>query len=355
MGARLVAGMDTASPSSSASALGGVRYRAGRLTVAVRRTAGHAPRRVRVVVGVLVIAMALSSSVGSSPAQDRSRSAAEVVDLAREAVTDDRALADLRATRRVDGRPVDLRAATAGIDDPTAGAATRRARLDALVVVLEAGGGPSPTSSKVERTRAEQARGDAHDVVTGRDYREQELPRPFRGPLRWLGDRLAPVGRFLDRVVGPVLRFADRVPGGRFLLLGVVLGLVVAAVVRVAARRGAAVRTAGPGGGGLLVDPAADPDELSRQADAAEAAGDFALAVRRRYEEGLLRLVGGERLVLRLDTTPRRAADEVGGPTMTELTTTFEEVVYGDRPASADDARAARTGWLDVLGAKARR
>ena len=44
----------------------------------------------------------------------------------------------------------------------------------------------------------DSARADVRDILDDRRFRSDPAPRPFRGPLRWLGDRLEPVDA-LDR------------------------------------------------------------------------------------------------------------------------------------------------------------
>ena len=109
------------------------------------------------------------------------------------------------------------------------------------------------------------------------------------------------------------------------------------------------------GHGSALVDPEADPAVLDAAADAAEAAGDLAAAVRLRYEAGLVRLVRADRIELRPETTASGAAGQVDLPVMYELTADFEQVVYGGRAAVAADVDRARAGWADVVGARSRR
>jgi hypothetical protein len=269
--------------------------------------------------------------------------AAEAAALARRAATDDGALAELRAVERVDGRAVDLAAATRGIG----GATDRAARLDALADELAGGGGGGSTDP-------DRARADARDVLRGDDYQDRTPPRPFRGVLRWLGERLAPVGRALDTVFGPLWRAAGRIPGGRALVLLALAGLAVAAIARLAGHRSRA-RVVGAGAAGGLVDLAADPARLEAEAEAAAAAGDHALAVRRRYEAGILRLARAGRLDLRPETTPAAVAAAVGGEPIGALTRTFEEVVYGGRAATAAEDHESRQGWAQLLAVGARR
>ncbi len=197
------------------------------------------------------------------------------------------------------------------------------------------------------------ARAGARQVLDADKYREQQLPRPFKGVLEWLADLVRPVTDAVSDAVRAVFRAILALPGGEYLLLALALGAALAVAWWLASRRSRSAVT-GVGGSGL-VDLAADPADLDRRADEAEAAGDLALAVRRRYEAGLLRLVRAGRLVLRADTTAEAAARQVADPTMDRLTTDFEEVTYGGRAAEPDDVARARSGWLEVLGAGARR
>lgn len=284
--------------------------------------------------------------------QDASVSSGEAADLSERAVTDDAALVELRAIRKIDGQRVDLRSATAGLGS------RRRERLTTLADALRAGG-PSGAGLPGGGASASGARRQANDILDQRRYHGTSPPKPFRGVLRWLGDRLdpvlGPIGRFLGRVFRPIVRLFSEMPGGQFLLDALVAALVAGGIVWLVRRRSAArVRGSNPDGRSLLVDPDADPAVLDRQAEEAEAAGDLDLAVRRRYEAGLVRLVRAKRVTLRPETTASRVAAVLGGETIFALTRVFEEVVYGGRGATAADVAAAKAGWLDVLGVKAR-
>ena len=79
------------------------------------------------------------------------------------------------------------------------------------------------------------------------------------------------------------------------------------------------------------------------------------LAVRFRYEAGLLRLVRLDLLVLRADTTPSDAARQVSSAVMDELTADFEAVVYGGREATPRELDRSRTGWSELLTTASRR
>ncbi|TML48189.1 MAG: DUF4129 domain-containing protein [Actinobacteria bacterium] len=176
---------------------------------------------------------------------------------------------------------------------------------------------------------AEQARVEARQILSERRFKETKLPRPLHAPLEWLGDRLRTIGHWLDVVL----------PGG-----GNVVWLVLATLALlfalVVARRLAGMRGPGmgrqPRRGG---EPAIEPDELERRADDAERAGELerALRLRRVLDDPASATTG--LLVRRLRSEPfARAA------------LSFDEVVYGRRAPTADDARLAREGWEAVLG-----
>ena len=309
--------------------------------------------RVGVVLAFLVIGLGLQFGGGASPAlagdPPRDATSAEVSSLLDEAIDDDDALADLRDIESVDGRPVDLGAATSGVEsDPD----TRAARLDGLATAISGGSDPvgvGPGTSE-DPTAARDA---AADVLEDRKYRPTELPRPLAGPLEWLADRLRPVGDAWNSFVDAVFRVADSIPGGRFLLFLAVVGAAATAMVWLVGRRSrAAVERARSSS---LVDLDLDPRQLEREADDAERSGDHAAAVRRRYEAGLLRLVDAGRLDLTPATTAAGAAAQVAEETMDEATAAFEEIVYGGREATAADSERSRALWGALLGAGARR
>ncbi len=287
---------------------------------------------------VALVATATAGSAASEgstavPARDVPR--AEAAALIRQAANDPAALDDLRAVDHIDGRPVDLTAVTdVSVDD-------RRARLTELADQLDettAGATPAPST--------EDARRSAERVLDAKKFRGNRLPQPFRGPLTWVSDRLSGVTDFF----APVFAFAWVQV---VLFIGVLAGTGFVAM-RLIKRRGRAAlrRTRGDG---HLVDPNLDPAELDRQADEAADAGDYQSAVRLRYEAGLLRLARSGRLDLRIATTARGAADQVGHPAMDRLTDDFERLVYGGRAATAGDVDAARNGWTEILGVGARR
>jgi hypothetical protein len=187
---------------------------------------------------------------------------------------------------------------------------------------------------------AEQAREQARSILDERRFHDSQLPRPLHGLLSWLGDRLHSVVDALDGVL----------PGGDnvvwLLLAAAVLGFALLVAGRLARARGPGVGRARSDRGTAPVDP----DVLDRQADEAERSGDYELALRLRFRAGTIRLArrsivddpasvttGG--LVRRLRSEPFALAAH-----------RFDEVVYGRRRPTPDDAQVVREGWRAVLG-----
>lgn len=98
-------------------------------------------------------------------------------------------------------------------------------------------------------------------------------------------------------------------------------------------------------------EPEADPAELERAADSAEAAGEFATAVRLRFRAGLLRLARAGVVEPGQSPTSGQLRRVVAAPEFDDLVSAFDRIVYGRRPASAGDATAARESWKRVLSA----
>jgi Domain of unknown function (DUF4129) len=192
-------------------------------------------------------------------------------------------------------------------------------------------------------TPADRAREQARDILAERRFHETELPRPLQRPLDWLGDRLEPVGDLVARV-------ADKLPGGDNVLWLVLAGLVLVgallAASRLVARRAPrALAGRGPRTAARLPGVA----ELEREADAAERAGELELALRLRFRAGVLRLAELRVLDDPASATTGALVRKLRSDDFTRAARAFDEVVYGRRAATADDARLAREGWRVVL------
>jgi hypothetical protein len=282
---------------------------------------------------VTAVAVALAGClVLAAPAGAEEVTGAELRDLAQRAPSDPAALARLRRVDRVDGQPLAVDRALSH-----ASGADLRVRLETL-----AGGGPGAGPAP-SAAAAAAARDEATRILEGRRYNRSPVPRPLRGALRWLGDRLRPIGE-------PLGRAWDRITGNVWamgLLAAAVAGLALLVSTRMAHHRTAAgVRRAGAG---RRSGRDADPDELDRAALAAERAGDLDTAVRLRFRAGVLRLDRAGLVHDQPALTAGALTRQVPSPHLRALAGTFEEVAYGGRPATPADVDQARAGWPAVL------
>lgn len=272
------------------------------------------------VVFLLLSAPAHAEEVNGAELRRRAAAAAARTD-------DSVALDAVRRVDRVDGRPVDIAHALAGAEGDELVSRLRTLAADPDAVPVDEAG----------------ARAEARDILDGRRFRPAEPPRPLRGVLRWLGDRLRPIGEPLGKLYDSV---AEQKLLQGVLGLAVILGALVVAVRAVRRRNAAGVLRDHERRRGLRAE---DPADLERAADDAERAGDLDRAVRLRFRAGLVRLDRGGAVDLRPSLTAGELVRRVPSPTLRGLTHTFEAVAYGGRHASTDDADAARQGWPRVL------
>lgn len=192
---------------------------------------------------------------------------------------------------------------------------------------------------------AASAREQAREILSGRQYRDTDVPQPFKGPLRWVGDRIEDVGDWLGGLFDDV---DASVPGGSW-VLWVLLGAAVAGAAVIVARaviRRRAEAAEVRGEEGERPDPAA----LEREAWEAEQAGEFERAVRLRFRAGVVRLEP------RLDPGGLRTTGALSASLRSErfdaLGADFDAIAYGGREAAARDASEAREGWAEVVSSR---
>ena len=193
------------------------------------------------------------------------------------------------------------------------------------------------------------ARRRAQHILSDRKFRPSSTPRPLRGPLRWLGDRL-------ETLFGPIGRLLALIPGWTWLaVLAGVVGVIVWVIVR--ARRRVATRApAGkPARRALDGDDDEDPDTLERAADEAERDGDLARALRLRFRAGLLRLGDRGAIRYRPSVTTGEVRRTLASARFDDLAGTFEAVTYGGRTADRPDVDDARREWPRLLEETGRR
>ena len=187
---------------------------------------------------------------------------------------------------------------------------------------------------------SDQARAEAEQILSERRFHETELPRPLQGVLDWLGDRLRPIGDLIDRVL----------PGGDYagwlVLAMVVLILAAFFATRLVSQRGPGAERGRAEARGVANFDAA---QLEREADAAENAGDLERALRLRFRAGVLRLMERRQLDDATSITTGALVRRFRSDAFAAGARSFDEVVYGRRQPTPDDARRVREAWEAVL------
>jgi len=183
-------------------------------------------------------------------------------------------------------------------------------------------------------------------VLSQRRFKENKLPQPLRPVFEWLGDRLAPVWRWIANAWESIARLA---PGGSGTLWALLAGTLLAGTALLAARAGARRQRSVAAAAGASRPAARETSAgLRRDAARAEANGDLDEALRLRFRAGLIDLDGRALIELRPALTNRELRTAVPSPTLDGLVDDFEAVAYGGRPAGSDDLREARDGWPRV-------
>jgi len=273
-------------------------------------------------------------------AEAREATGAEVRQLAGDAVFDDEALRDLRRVDEVDGR-------AANLDRLLEGASGEEIvqRVDAL---LQDPGAPAAARD------AAADRAEARRIIAQDRYRPDDIPRPFRGPLEWIAQRLEPVGEAITdfyRWVGQLFRTLARGTPGGAATLWTLAGLAVVAAAaaqtnRLIARRN---KTRAEGGADDNTRRGDDPRELERRAAAARSRGEHDLAVRLLFRAGLLRLARAQVIPARDSLTTGDVRRLLASPEFDRIGISFDEIAYGRRRATDADSRSARDAWSQLL------
>jgi len=268
---------------------------------------------------VVVLALAAPGA-----ARAESVSPAQLRALAARAANDPAALAELRRVDRVGGRRVDLAGALRG---------ARGAALRARLRQLQAPAAAAP---------AVGARADARDILAQHRFRGSDLPGPFHGLL----DRLS---RWLHKLDGVFKWLNDLLPGGDA-VVWIVLAALVCAIAAFVARRVLSGRVHASEAAAAAAGAAhEDARALERRADAAEAAGDLATALRLRFRAGLLRLDERGAIEFRPSISTHEVRRALRSEDFDSLAATFDDVVYGGRPPAEDDLSSARERWPRVV------
>jgi hypothetical protein len=189
------------------------------------------------------------------------------------------------------------------------------------------------------------ARRVAQEILADPRYHPRQVPRPFAGFFRRLGELLVdPVIRFFSGI-GDILPSVGSPPWLALAAVVVIAALVL--TVRLSGGRGRQRfadrrRSAGH-------DEGLGPDELERRADEAERRGDLDAALRLRFRAGLGRLDETGVVRLRPGLTNAAVSRVLRSPRFDELAGDFDEVAYGGRPATEAQLTTARAGWPAVV------
>ena len=282
--------------------------------------------------GGRLVASLLAALILAAPATAAAQDVGgfELVALAERATGEPAAREQLLAVKSVDGQPVAVRAALEGARGAEL---ERRARL--IAASVEAVGEAEPPPA------AEQRR-EARELLAERRFHGAELPRPFAGPLAWLGDRVEPVFAWINDL-------GEGIPGGPIALWTLLAAGVLLAATTVTSttirRRALAIERART----AALPATEDPRALEREAARAERDGDWERAVRLRFRAGLLRLDRRDVIGYRPSLTTGEVARAVGSPAFDEVGERFDAIAYGGRPAEREDAEHARRAWAEVL------
>jgi hypothetical protein len=195
---------------------------------------------------------------------------------------------------------------------------------------------------------AASARRQAQSILAERRFHAGPIPRPLHGLLSTVGEILESPVEVLDELVA---KLGMITPGGTTVVWAV-LALLILGITALLATRGARRSLRGQHqltGLAAAARPLSVAD-LEREALAAEREARHGEAVRLRFRAGLLQLSESERV------TPSMLNVEVSrvlhSQRFDELARRFDEIVYGGRPAVAEDVRVSRVQWRELLSSK---
>jgi hypothetical protein len=186
----------------------------------------------------------------------------------------------------------------------------------------------------------DEARNAARQILSDARFHKDPAPRPLRGPLSWIGDRLHGITNWIGDRLGSI-------PVAVWIAAAVVIVAIIIVRVVLAGNRLRVSAEAGAAAGPAAVPESADA--LEREAEEAERAGDLDRALRLRFRAGLLRLGDRGAIAYRPSVTTGEVRRALGSQTFDELAGTFEHVAYAGQPASAPEVDQARREWPRVV------
>jgi hypothetical protein len=277
---------------------------------------------------LLALLAAAPATAGATQA-----SRAELATLADRAANGDAAaLRQLREVDTVDGRPYAVEDALAGAEGEEL-----EARLREIASLAPHG----------EAGRPDAARGQADEILSDNRYEGSDLPRPFKGVLDWIGERLDPVRDWIETAFEDV---ADVTPGGDATLWSITAALLLLVLFTLGQRTLRDRAAEGAEARAMAARPEREtPESLERAADRAERDGDLEAAVRLRFRAGLLRLDARQAITFRPSIATREVSRALDSPEFDQLAALFDGVVYGGEEATPEDVERSRRGWDAVL------
>ncbi len=186
----------------------------------------------------------------------------------------------------------------------------------------------------------------AKKILSEKRFAPSERPQPLRRPLAWLGEQISNLFRPFGQVIAAAVRALFSNPLIGIIVLVAVIVALFFAVRNISLRRSADLANAAAA---RTLESSVDPSQLEGEADSAEQRGEHDLAVRLRFKAGLIRLAAADR-VPRSEATNGELRWALREAEFDELADDFDEIVYGGRPATAEDAQAAKQRWPKLTG-----
>jgi hypothetical protein len=140
------------------------------------------------------------------------------------------------------------------------------------------------------------------------------------------------------------------VPGGSNVVWGVLAVMLLALGVLLSTRGARRALHTSDGSTRSSAPAPMSAAQLLREATAAERDGRAADAVRFYFRRGLLLLLVSGRVSVGQAMLSAEVSRALHSEQFDALARTFDEIVYGGRPATAEDADASRRGWRALLG-----
>ena len=191
----------------------------------------------------------------------------------------------------------------------------------------------------------DRAREAAREILEDPSFDSSDPPRPLKGLGEAIARLFEPVERFFESL-------SESLPGGGAALWLILSIAVILASIFVAIRmsRWLPASVGGEAASGGI--PRRDLERLEAAAEDARAAGDLRNEIRFRFQAGLLRLARSGAIPREASLTTGQAARALRSQTFDRLARSFEEVVYGDRRSTPEDAELSRRGWRELLSGR---